>query len=88
MTVDHASRSNIIIVASQEPSLHLFLRSWNQSIRILDHAIINQSIYLGTIKLKKRERWESENFDGKLHLKKQVKIQLIQRHEHKHGCIS
>ena len=50
---------------------------------------INQFIY-GTIKLKKREKWESENFDGKLHLKKQIKIQLIQRHEHehKHGFIS
>ena len=35
-------------------------------------------------------RWESENFDGKLRLKKQIKIQLIQRHEHehKHGFIS
>ena len=50
------------------------LQSWNQSIRILDHAVINQSIYLGTIMLKKRERWESENFDGKLHLKKQICI--------------
>ena len=61
----------------------------NQSIRILDYAIINQFID-GTIKLKKRERWESENFDGKLHLKKQIKIQLIQRHEHehKHGFIN
>ena len=54
-----------------------------------NHQSINQFIY-GTIKLKKRERWESENFDGKLHLKKQIKIQLIQRHEHehKHGFIS
>ena len=52
---------------------------------------INQFNY-GTIKLLKRERWEPENFDGKLHLKskKQIKIQLIQRHEHehKHGFIS
>ena len=48
---------------------------------------INQFIY-GTIKLKKKERWEPGNFDGKLHLKKQIKIQLIQRHEHKHGFIS
>ena len=92
ITVDHASSSNIIIVASQESSLHLFLRSWNQRIRILDHAInqwINLFIY-GTIKLQKRERWESENFDGKLHLKKQIKNPLIQRHEHehKHGFIS
>ena len=53
------------IVASQESSLHLFLQSWNQCIRILDHAIINQFIY-GTIKLKKKERWEPEHFDGKL----------------------
>ena len=61
------------------------------NIRSCNHQSINQFIY-GTIKLKKRERWESENFDGKLHLKKQIKIQLIQRHEHeykdKHGFIS
>ena len=40
-----SSKQNIIIVASQESSLYLFLWSWNQSIRILDHAI-NQFIYL------------------------------------------
>ena len=57
-----------------------------RNIRILDHTI-NQSVNLfiyGTIKLQKREGWESENFDWKLHLKKQIKIQLIQRHEHEH----
>ena len=50
---------------------------------------INLFIY-GTIKLQKRERWEPQNFDGKLHFKKQIKIQLIQghEHEHKHGFIS
>ena len=45
ITVDHASSSSMIIIASQESLLHLFLRSWNQSIRILDH-VINQFIYL------------------------------------------
>ena len=50
-----------------------------ENIRIMQS--INLFIY-GTIKLQKRERWESENFDGKLHLKKQIKIQLIQRHKH------
>ena len=44
-----------------------------KNIRSCNHQSINQFIY-GTIKLKKRERWESENFDGKLHLKKQIKI--------------
>ena len=60
-----------------------------KNIRSCNHQSINQFIY-GPIKLKKRERRESENFDGKLHLKKQIKIQLIQRHEHehKHGFIS
>ena len=63
---------------------------------------INLFIY-GTIKLQKGERWQSENFIGKLHLKKQIKIELIQRlvphkhehkhkhkheHEHKHGFIN
>ena len=36
---------------------------------------INLFIY-GTIKPQKQERWESENFDGKLHLRKQIKVQL------------
>ena len=51
---------------------------------------INQSIYLQHDKAKEERKGESENFDGKLHLKKQIKIQLIQRHEHKHkhGFIS
>ena len=50
---------------------------------------INLFIY-GTIKLQKGERWQSENFIGKLHLKKQIKVELIQwhEHEHKHGFIS
>ena len=55
---------------------------------LLDHAI-NLFIY-GMIKLQKGIRWQSENFIGKLHLKKQIKIELIQRHEHehKHGFIN
>ena len=36
---------------------------------------INLFIY-DTIKLQKQERWESENFYGKLHLRKQIKVQL------------
>ena len=28
--------------------------------------------------------WQSENFDLKLHSRKQMKIQLIQRHKHEH----
>ena len=73
VTEDNGSSSNIIIVASQEYSFHLFLGSWNQKKRILDHM-----------------KWESQNFVWKLQLKKLIKIQLIQRHEHehKHGFIS
>ena len=55
--------------------------------------MLSINLFTAPIKLKKRERWESENFDGKLHLKKQIKIQLIQliqrhEHEHKYGFIS
>ena len=34
--------------------------------------------------------WESENFDQKLHSRKEINIQLIQRqeHEHKDGFVS
>ena len=51
---------------------------------------INLFIY-GTIKLQKQERWESENFDGKLHLRKQIKVQLrgmSMSINHKHRFIS
>ena len=36
----------------------------------------------GTIKLQNEERWQSENFIGKLHLKKQIKIELIELRKH------
>ena len=51
---------------------------------------INLFIY-SMIELQKRERWESENFDGKLHLRKQIKIQLrgmSMSINHKHRFIS
>ena len=47
----------------------------------------NQSIYL----FMARESWESDNFDGKLHLRKQIKIQLrgmSMSINHKHKFIS
>ena len=49
----------------------------------------NLFIY-GRIKLQKGEKWQSENFIGKLHFKKQIKTELIQKHEdeHSHGFIS
>ena len=74
---NHSARSSSnIIIASQKSSLQCIC--FYEDGRISDHAI-NQSIYLfiyGTIKLQKQERWESENFDEKLHLRKQIKVQL------------
>ena len=43
--------------------------------RISDHAI-NQFIYLWHNKATETRKEGSENFDGKLHLRKQIKVQL------------
>ena len=42
--------------------LNLFLLSWNQSIRILDHAIISQSIYLRHDKAKEERKEGARKF--------------------------
>ena len=42
--------------------MNLFLLSWNQSIRILDHAIINQSIYLRHDKAKEKRKVGARKF--------------------------
>ena len=86
---NHSARSssNIIIVASQESSLQCIC--FYGVGRISDHAI-NLFIY-SMIKLQKQERWESENFDGKLHLRKQMKVELrgmSMSINHKHRFIS
>ena len=44
-----------------------------KNIRSCNHRSINLFRH---DKAKETRRWESENFDGKLHLKKQIKIQL------------
>ena len=64
-----------ILPSSYRKSLHCSASVFTE----LEEYQIMQSINLfiyGTIKLQKQERWESENFDGKLHLRKQIKVQL------------
>ena len=72
MTVQEAVQ---ILSSSHRKSLHCSASVFTE----LEGYQIMQSINLfiyGTIKLQKQERWELENFDGKLHLRKQIKVQL------------
>ena len=79
-----------ILSSSHRKSLHCSASVFTE----LEEYQIMQSINLfiySTIKLQKQERWESENFDGKLHLRKQIKVQLRDMNmsiNHKHRFIS
>ena len=89
---NHSARSssNIIIVASQESSLHCSASVFTEFEEYQIMQSINLFIY-STINLQKQERWESENFDGKLHLRKQIKVELrgmSMSINHKHRFIS
>ena len=78
-----------ILSSSHRKSLHCSASVFME----LEEYQIMQSMNLfiyGAIKPQKQERWESENFDGKLHLRKQIKVQLrgmSMSINHKHGFI-
>ena len=64
-----------ILSSSHRNSLHCSASVFTE----LEEYQIMQSMNLfiyGAIKPQKQERWESENFDGKLLLRKQIKVQL------------
>ena len=87
---NHSARSssNIIIVASQESSLECIC--FYGVGRISDHAI-NQFICLRHDKATETRKVGVRKFNGKLHLRKQIKVQLrgmSMSINHKHKFIS